>query len=83
MSHPQGAAHDDDHGIHLPPPSFSPALIGLGVTLIAFGLLFGMALVAVGGLLLLLGIATWLIDDARAYVQAGDPVDDAHGHGGR
>ena len=63
---------------HLPPPSLSPAIIGLGVTLLSFGILFGPVLIAIGVVILLIGIITWLIDDARAYVAAGD----SHGHGG-
>ncbi|MGH2499840.1 MAG: hypothetical protein ACRDF0_07110 [Candidatus Limnocylindria bacterium] len=70
----------DEQAIHLPPPSFSPALIGLAVTLIAFGILFGAVLIVAGGALFLVGLATWLIDDARAYLQAGDPRDGGHGH---
>ena len=62
---------------HLPAPSLSPAIIGLGVTILSFGILFGVVLIAVGAVILLIGIITWLIDDARAYVAAGDP-----GHGG-
>jgi hypothetical protein len=44
----------------------------------AFGILFGVVLIAVGVAILLIGIVTWLIDDARAYVAAGDSA----GHGG-
>lgn len=62
---------------HLPPPSLSPAIIGLGVTILSFGILFGVVLIAVGAVILLIGIITWLVDDARAYVAAGDS-----GHGG-
>ena len=51
----------------------SPAIIGLGVTILAFGILFGLVLIAVGAVILVIGLATWLIDDARAYVAAGDP----------
>lgn len=82
MSDPHGASHDDDHRIHLPPPSLSPATIGLGVMLLAFGLLYGPVLIAVGGLFFVIGIATWLIEDARAYLKAGDPAEDVPGHGG-
>ncbi len=53
-------------------------IIGLGVTILAFGILFGLVLIALGGVILVVGLATWLIDDARAYVAAGDPT----GHGG-
>ena len=71
------AGHDQP--IHMPPPSMSPVIIGIGVTFISFGVLYGIVLVGIGVLLLVLGLATWLIDDARAYTQASD---DGHGHGG-
>ena len=70
------AGHDQP--IHLPPPSLSPVTIGIGVTFISFGILYGLVLVLIGLLLLLVGIATWLIDDARAYTHAPDEG----GHGG-
>ncbi len=80
--HGEGAStHGDEHEIHLPPPSFSPPLLGLGVMLLAFGILYSVVLIALGGLLMVAAIATWLIDDARAYVKAGDPTGD-HDHGG-
>ncbi|HEV2249320.1 MAG TPA: hypothetical protein VGT60_02300 [Candidatus Limnocylindria bacterium] len=66
-----------DQPIHMPPPSLSPVTIGIGVTFISFGILWSVILVGIGVLLLLVGLATWLIDDARAYTQASD-----EGHGG-
>jgi hypothetical protein len=66
-----------EHEPHAPAPSPSPAIIGLGVTILSFGILFGLVLIAVGAVILVIGLATWLIDDARAYVAAGDPT--AHG----
>ncbi|MDP9246078.1 MAG: hypothetical protein M3O64_05425 [Chloroflexota bacterium] len=66
-----------DEPIHMPPPSLSPVIIGIGVTFISFGILWSVILVGIGLVLLLVGLATWLIDDARAYTQAGD-----QGHAG-
>ena len=66
-----------DQPIHMPPPSLSPVIIGISVTFISFGILWSVILVGIGVLLLLVGLATWLIDDARAYTQASD-----EGHGG-
>jgi hypothetical protein len=53
-------------------PSLSPATIGLGVTFISFGILWSVILIGIGVVLLLVGLATWLIDDARAYTHASD-----------
>ena len=70
--------HGEEHAIHVPQPSFSPPILGLGVMLIAFGVLVGPPLLVVGAVIFVIGIATWLIDDARAYQQAGDPTDGTH-----
>jgi hypothetical protein len=61
-----------DQPIHMPPPSLSPVIIAIGVTFISFGILWSLILVGIGVVLLLVGLATWLIDDARAYTQASD-----------
>ena len=63
---------------HLPSPSLSPAIIGLGVTILSFGILFGLVLIVLGAVILLIGMVTWLIDDANTFVAAGDRD---HGHG--
>lgn len=61
-----------EHEIHLPGPSLSPPLLGLGVTILAFGVLFGLPLIIAGFAIFLVGLITWLIDDARAYAKAPD-----------
>jgi len=65
-----GGASTDQ--IHLPGPSLSPAILGLGVTILAFGVLFGWPLMVIGFVILLIGLVTWLIDDARQYGRASD-----------
>jgi len=69
-----------EHEPHLPPPSLSPAVIGLGVTILSFGILFGLVLIVLGAVILVIGMATWLIDDARTYVAAGDRDTGHSGH---
>jgi hypothetical protein len=58
--------------IHLPSPTLAPPTVGLGVMLLSFGILFGIGLVVAGFALMVLGIAVWLINDAREFVKAGD-----------
>ena len=48
------------------------------MTILSFGILFGPVLIVVGAVVLVIGMATWLIDDARTFVAAGDRD---HGHG--
>lgn len=72
------AAHDEDeHEIHLPAPSLSPLVIAVGVTLACFGLLFTPILIVVGGVIFVIGLVTWLLDDARTFGHAGE--GDGHG----
>ena len=61
-----------EHEIHLPGPSLSPPILGLGVTILAFGILFGLPLILAGFGIVVIGLVTWLIDDARRYEQAPD-----------
>jgi hypothetical protein len=67
-----GHGQSSETEIHLPSPTLAPPIIGLGVTILTFGILFGVALVAVGALLMAAGIALWLVNDAREFVKAGD-----------
>ncbi len=61
-----------DEEIHLPSPTVAPAIIGLGVTLLSFGILFGLPLVIAGALFITLGLAIWLINDAREFERTGE-----------
>jgi hypothetical protein len=70
--HHGSSAETSEHEIHLPGPSISPPLLGLGVTILAFGILFGLPLIIVGFAILLIGLITWLIDDARRFGEAPD-----------
>ena len=46
--------------------------------LLAFGVLLGPVFLVLGAVIMVIGIATWLIDDARAYSTASEPTDGAH-----
>ena len=61
-----------EHEIHVPGPSLSPPIVGLGVTILSFGILFGLPLILVGFAILVIGLATWLIDDARRFAESPD-----------
>jgi hypothetical protein len=51
---------DTTGDVHLPAPSIWPAVVGAGITLLAFGLLPNLLFSAVGALLLVAGIAGWI-----------------------
>ena len=72
----------DEPQIHLPPPSMAPVTIGIGITILSFGILYGLVLLVIGGLIFLAGLAGWLIEDARAFSHAGDGTGHGHAEGG-
>jgi hypothetical protein len=72
VAHHTDEREDTEEEIHLPAPSFAPSIIGLGITFVCFGLLWSLPLLAVGGLILLAGIAMWLLEDARTFSHASD-----------
>lgn len=90
MAQHQGAEHHAgataEEEIHLPSPTVAPATIGLGVLLLTFGVaglsdhapdaLRGASplLLIVGAVFIVLGLAVWLINDAREFAH-----DDGHG----
>jgi hypothetical protein len=63
-THTQGYG-DDEHEPHMPPPSLSPIILAAGMTFLGFGLVFGPIVIAVGVILTLLGLGTWLYDEIR------------------
>jgi cytochrome c oxidase subunit 1 len=62
------ALHDDGHGdphdIHMPAPSYFPLIAALGLPLIALGLLYSYPVIAVGGVVLLVGLYGWVLEPA-------------------
>ncbi len=80
------ARASSEEEIHLPSPTVAPATIGLGVLLLTFGVaglsdhapdpLHGAStiLLIVGAAFIVLGLAVWLINDAREFAH-----DDGHG----
>jgi cytochrome c oxidase subunit 1 len=54
----------DVHGIHMPSPSFFPLITALGLPIIATGLIYDPAIVAVGAAVLVVGIYGWALEPA-------------------
>jgi cytochrome c oxidase subunit 1 len=59
--HAEATGH---HGIHMPSPSFFPLLTSLGPPLIAAGLIYDAAIVAVGAVVVLVGVFGWALEPA-------------------
>ena len=60
------ASHESEgqHGIHMPSPSYWPIIAALGLPIVAFGFIYDVALVAVGAVILLVGIYGWAFEPA-------------------
>jgi len=66
----------DGSRAHLPAPSYFPILLAAGLPLIAYGLIFNLAISAVGGAMALAGFVGWALEPA-------DDIDlPPHGHDG-
>ena len=48
--------------IHLPAPTYWPAVVALGITFLAWGIVTSLVILAVGLILLAVGIAGWIGD---------------------
>lgn len=57
--------HAEESEPHMPPPSLSPIILGAGMTLVAFGLIFGPIVLALGAIGVLVGLGTWLYDEIK------------------
>lgn len=66
--------HAAPEGVHLPPPSLSPALLALGMILTGFGFIFPAELLGAGLTVTALGALGWLKEDVVEFAK-GD-----HGH---
>jgi cytochrome c oxidase subunit 1 len=68
--HAAPAEHGDGRGIHMPSPSYFPLIAALGFPFIGFGLIYQMALVPVGLLLILVGLYGWVLEPATEDLTA-------------
>ena len=72
MSHETNGSHSAEHEhIHLPPPSFAPFLVSLGLAIILLGLPFTIILSVLGAVMFFAGLGLWLAQDVHIF-QAQD-----------
>jgi Flp pilus assembly protein TadB len=63
VSDPQAGAPGES--IHLPGPSYQPALVAFGVTLVVVGVVISPALVAIGLVITVATLVRWIRDTRR------------------
>lgn len=59
---PAEAEHQEGSGVHLPAPTYWPAVFGFGLALIMFGLVTNHAFTLVGVLLIIASLIGWIGD---------------------
>ncbi|HXG36296.1 MAG TPA: cbb3-type cytochrome c oxidase subunit I, partial [Dehalococcoidia bacterium] len=64
QEHANGEHGNGHQGIHLPSPSFFPLLASLGFPLIGWGFIYDPAIVAIGAVVLLVGLYGWALEPA-------------------
>lgn len=72
---PDVSAHGH-HGIHLPQPSYFPALCALGIMLLAYGVLFSTSLAIVGLLLAIVSIYAWAFEGVGNVLVLPEPEEE-------
>ena len=71
----------DGSRAHLPAPSYFPLVLSAGLPFIGYGLIFNLAIAAVGGAMVLAGFVGWALEPADDLDQPPHGHDD-HGPGG-
>jgi cytochrome c oxidase subunit I len=69
------AQKGDAENVHLPSPSYWPLVVAAGLPLVGYGLIFNLAIAAVGGVIVILAAFAW------GYEPADDP-EAHHAHAG-
>jgi cytochrome c oxidase subunit 1 len=67
-------------GIHLPSPSYWPIVLAFAFPLIAYGVIFNLAISAVGVVVLVTALYGWALEPATDEEAGHDGHEGAHGH---
>jgi hypothetical protein len=59
-----GQEESEEH-IHLPPPSWAPIVLALGLTGVSFGVVLGGVILVIGAVVLLFGLGVWVYDEIK------------------
>ena len=71
---------ESEEHIHLPPPSWAPIVLALGLTAVSFGVVLGGVILVIGAVVLLIGLGTWVYDEIK-HASAVD-AEAEHQHSG-
>ena len=66
-----GGSGENGHDIHLPQPSYWPAVVSIGLLVGGYGLIFNVAVAAIGGAIAMIGVYAW------SFEPVNEPEDGA------
>jgi hypothetical protein len=66
-----GDQEESEEHIHLPPPSWAPIMLALGLAGVSFGVVLGGVILVFGAVILLIGLGTWVYDEIK-HASAAD-----------
>jgi Flp pilus assembly protein TadB len=60
LDQPEGTLPQPSEEVHLPDPSYLPALMAFGITLIVTGIVIGLPVIIVGAIFFLVTLVRWI-----------------------
>jgi cytochrome c oxidase subunit 1 len=66
-----GSGYDEEHSIHLPQPSYWPIVVSIGLLMLGYGVIYNIALGAIGALIGIIGVYAW------SFEPVNDPDEDS------
>ena len=66
-----GSGDEEGHSIHMPQPSYWPIVVSIGLLLGGYGLIYSIALAAVGGAITMIAVYAW------SFEPVNDPAEDS------
>ena len=67
-----GHEETEEH-IHLPSPSWAPIVMALGLTLVCFGIVLGLAVLIPGVLIMVAGLVLWIYEEIKTASNSPSP----------
>ena len=71
-----GSENASKHTIHLPQPSYWPALVSIGLLIGGYGLIYNVGLAVIGGAIAMIAVYAW------SFEPVNEPDDSSHNSNG-
>jgi cytochrome c oxidase subunit 1 len=72
-----GSGEEERHSIHMPQPSYWPLIVSIGLLIGGYGLLYNLAVAAIGGAIAMVAVYAWSFEPVNEPSE-GHAVEDHH-----